>query len=81
MHVCVTATVTNVLFYFLHSIACSEHAILNHRSLILLCDITRTSIVMSYSSIVLHVQIGANAIFTSEWQPWQSISHHPVFTA
>ena len=29
----------------------------------------------------LHVQIGANAIFTSELQSWISIYHHLVFTA
>ena len=27
-----------------------------------------------------HVQIDKKAIFTSEWRPWISISHHPVFT-
>ena len=32
----------------------------------LICDVTRTSIVTSYSSIFLHVQIGAKAIFTNE---------------
>ena len=31
--------------------------------------------------LFLHTQIGAKAIFTSEWQPWKSISCHPVFTA
>ena len=31
--------------------------------------------------LFLHAQIGAKAIFTSEWQPSISISHHPVFTA
>ena len=31
--------------------------------------------------LFLHVQIHANAIFTSEEQPWISISHHPVFMA
>ena len=31
--------------------------------------------------LFLHAQIGAKAIFTSEYQPWISISHHPVFTA
>ena len=31
--------------------------------------------------LFLNAQIGANAIFTSELQPWISISHHPVFTA
>ena len=29
----------------------------------------------------LHAQIGAKAIFTSEEQPWISISRHPVFMA
>ena len=28
-----------------------------------------------------HAQIAATSIFTSEQQPWISISHHPVFTA
>ena len=31
--------------------------------------------------LFLHLQIGGKAIFTSEWQPWTSISHHPVFMA
>ena len=31
--------------------------------------------------LFLHAQIGAKAIFTSEWQPWISLSHHPVCTA
>ena len=31
--------------------------------------------------LFLHVPIGAKAIFIREWQPWISISHHPVFTA
>ena len=31
--------------------------------------------------LFLHAQIGTKAIFTSELQPWISISHHPVFTA
>ena len=31
--------------------------------------------------LFLHVQIGAKAIFTSEYHQWISISHHPVFTA
>ena len=33
------------------------------------------------SRLFLHAQFGAKAIFTSEQQPWISISHHPVFTA
>ena len=31
--------------------------------------------------LFLHAQIGAKAIFTSEYPPWISMSHHPVFTA
>ena len=31
--------------------------------------------------LFLHTQVGPKAIFTSEYQPWISISHHPVFTA
>ena len=31
--------------------------------------------------LFLHAQMGAKAIFTSEYQPWISISHHPVSTA
>ena len=31
--------------------------------------------------LFLHAQISAKAIFTSEYQPWISISHHPVFAA
>ena len=31
--------------------------------------------------LFLHAQIGAKAIFTCEWQPWVSISHHPISTA
>ena len=31
--------------------------------------------------LFLHGQIGTKAIFTSEYQPWISISNHPVFTA
>ena len=30
--------------------------------------------------LFLHAQIGATAIFTSEIQPWISISRHPVLT-
>ena len=28
--------------------------------------------------LFFHMQIGAKVIFTSEYQPWISISHHPV---
>ena len=66
-------TVTNVSFYFLYAILCSEHTIsqkqlsIAHFAIVdkdglfcisivmsphLICDITRTSIVTSYSSIV-----------------------------
>ena len=37
--------------------------------------------VIHICQLFLHAPIRPKAIFTSEWQPWISISHHPAFTA
>ena len=53
----------------------------HHRWSVTSCECQILALWRHICRLFLHAQIGAKAIFTSEKQPWISISHRPVFTA